>query len=123
MLGVIAYMLLASALPFYGKQRQDIVNKILKNKFSFKNKRWRTVSPQAKEFVMYLLVLDPDERADAERALGSAWLNLDARRTTSRTPHAEEEEMAKSSMLRFAGYARLKKMVSKSKKHEVKRSP
>jgi len=109
-------MLLGSALPFYGKQRKDVINKILKNKYSFKHRRWRQVSPEAKQFVSDLLVLDPDKRADAERALGSAWLNLDAKSTASRTPRAEEEEMAKASMLRYAGYPKLKKMVSRHKK-------
>ena len=124
MTGVIAYMLLASALPFYGSKRQDVVKKILKNKYSFKIRRLRKVSPQAKEFISDLLVLDPDERADAETALGSAWLNLDANKSiSSRTPRAEEEEeRAKESMLNYARYPKLKKMVSKNMMHTVERA-
>jgi calcium-dependent protein kinase len=103
-------MLLASALPFYGKDRMQIIKKILKNKYSFKGKCWKRVSPEAKSFISNLLVLDPDQRADAERALGSAWLKATLTSTTTGTPRAEEEEMARSSMLNYAVYPKLKKM-------------
>jgi serine/threonine protein kinase len=88
------------------------MKKILNNKYSFKGKRWKRVSPEAKSFISDLLVLDPDERADAESALGSAWLNLQsaAPTSTTSTPRAEEEEMARSAMLKYAGYPKLKKM-------------
>ena len=71
------------------------------------------MSPEAKEFISDLLVLDPDQRADAERALGSAWLNIQSAASTTSTmctPRAEEEEMARSAMLKYASYPKLKKM-------------
>jgi len=103
-------MLLASALPFYGNERDQVVKKILKGKYSFKARRWKRVSPEAKEFISKLLVLDPDERPDAETALGSAWLNLRSPASAMFTPRAEEEERAQSSMLKYAKYPKLKKM-------------
>lgn len=112
-IGVIAFMLLASAVPFYGSNRREIAKLIVANKYAFKGKRWKRVSPEAKAFIEDLLVSDPDERASAESALGSAWLNLyqpSVPTSKRRAPRAEEEEMARSSMLRYAGYPKLKKM-------------
>ena len=105
--------------------RRQVIKMILANKYSFKGKRWKRVSPQAKAFIRDLLVLDPDKRSDAESALGSAWLNLylqSAPTNARRAPRVEEEEMARSSMLRYAGYPKLKKMVSKNQ-HIVKGVP
>lgn len=107
-------MLLASALPFHGSSRQVVAKKILQNKYSFKRKCWRRVSPQAKEFIQSLLVLDPDQRADAETALGSSWLTKFGG-TSSVDPQTQEEERAKASMLKYARYPKLKKMVRREK--------
>lgn len=107
-------MLLSSSLPFYGKDRTAVTNKILKNKFKFKGRRWKAVSSRATAFINSLLVWNPDKRSDAERALGSAWLNpyvMSGPTSATRGPREEEEELARSSMLRFAGYSKLKKMV------------
>ena len=111
--GVVAFMLLASALPFYGRERTDVARKILNNQYRFRGKRWRRVSDEAKEFISdSLLVLDPEQRIDAESALASPWLSSDAGRsqTSGRFPTADEEEMAKQSILRFARFPKLKQL-------------
>lgn len=111
----MAFMLLSSALPFYGEDSQQVIKQVLANRYVFRGRRWKRTSIQAKDFIRDLLVLDPDERADAECALESAWLRLHQRavaRDARRAPLAEEEEMARSSMQRYAGYSKLKKMVS-----------
>ena len=69
------------------------------------------MSSKAKEFVQQLLVLDPDKRIDAESALGLAWLNLEGKTSTSL--REKEEELARDSILRYASYPKLKKMVNK----------
>lgn len=110
-------MLLSSSLPFYGTDCEQVMKRILANKFHFRAKRFKSVSPQAKAFIKDLLVSDPDERLDADSALGSEWLNLylQSGPTSARHgPRPEEEEMARASMLRYAGYSKLKKMVSKN---------
>jgi serine/threonine protein kinase len=108
--GVIAYMLLSSQMPFYGRKRRHIVEQILNCQFDFRGRRWKRISDQAKAFVEELLVLDPEERMEAQHALSMTWLN---RRfaATCRDPHEEEETMARRAMLRYAGYTKLKKMV------------
>ncbi len=108
--GVIAYMLLSSQMPFYGRKRRHIVEQILNGQFDFRGRRWKRISSQAKAFVEELLVLDDEERVDAQTAMRSTWLN---RRfaATVRGPDPEEENMARHAMLRYAGYTKLKKMV------------
>jgi serine/threonine protein kinase len=109
-IGVITYMLLSSQMPFYGRKRRHIVEQILNCQFDFRGRRWKRISDQAKAFVEELLVLDPEERDNAQTALSCTWLN---RRfaATLRDPFAEEETMARHAMLRYAGYTKLKKMV------------
>jgi len=108
-IGVIAYMLLSSQLPFFGRKRTQIVQQIMSGQYDFKGKKWQTISRQAKDFIRKLLVLDPDERLDADAAIRSTWLNR-RHAATTRAPLAEEEERARASMLRYAGYNKLKKM-------------
>jgi serine/threonine protein kinase len=113
-IGVIAYMLLGSALPFYGKDRLEVVKKILNNKYGFRAKRFKRVSPEAKQFVKELLVPDPDERKDAQTALRSPWLRLRTPLTTDDGIDAlrtEEEELARLSMVKYSTHPKLKKMV------------
>jgi calcium-dependent protein kinase len=112
--GVIAFMLLSSSLPFYGKERISVVHKILKNNYKFKGRRWEKVSSQAKTFIKDILVSNPDKRVDAESALGFAWLN---QRSTAAT--TEEEDMARSSMMRYADYPKLKKIVRKRRNNHA----
>jgi len=73
--GVIAYMLLSSQMPFYGRKRREIVKKISKATYDFKGRRWTTISSQAKDFVMELLKRDPTERPTAEEARKTLWVN------------------------------------------------
>ena len=108
-------MLLSSTLPFYGQKRQDIVNRILENQYSFRgNRSWRTVSRQAKEFIKELLVSDPEQRPDAQAALASAWLSNCGRKNATKVD-VEEEERMKASMAAYARYPKLKKMVSEGR--------
>lgn len=108
--GVITFMLLSSQMPFYGRKRRHIVEQILEGQFHFKGRRWRRISEQAKAFIEELLIVDADDRLDGPTALSSTWLN---RRfaATARGPDADEENMARHAMLRYAGYTKLKKMV------------
>jgi serine/threonine protein kinase len=111
-------MLLSSSVPFFGKSREDIAHKILGNQWAFKpTSRWKRISSQARQFIKDLVVMNPDERFDAESALGSAWLNpqLAATATTASMSHAprpDEEALAISSIIRYATYPKLKKLVS-----------
>jgi serine/threonine protein kinase len=107
--GVIAYMLMSSQMPFYGRKRSHIVEQIMQGKYEFKGRRWKRISQQGKAFIDDLLVVDPTERATAEEALRASWLN---RRyaATVRTPHVDEMDRTKDSLVRFVDYSKLRKV-------------
>lgn len=107
--GVIAYMLLSSQMPFFGRKRRQIAEQILNCQYDFRGRRWKHITEQAKDFIEDLLVLDPEDRVDAATAMSSMWLNKRFAATT-RAPHVEEETLACEAMVRYASYAKLKKM-------------
>lgn len=88
--GVLAYMLLSSQMPFYGRRRKEILDKISRCNYDFKGRRWGTVSRQAKNFIADLLMHDPNERPSANEAKQSIWLNM---RLTSSVRTATEHDM------------------------------
>ena len=108
--GVIAYMLLSSQMPFYGRKRHNIAEQILQCKYDFKGRRWKRISPQAKAFVEDLLVVDPDERATAEEAAASIWLNKRFG-ASARAPTEEELATTMASLSSYSHYSKLKKLV------------
>jgi len=107
--GVIAYMLLSSQMPFYGRKRRHIIEQIMECKFDFKGRRWRRVSEQAKNFVTDLLVGEPDNRATADEAFQSFWLRK-RKMASIRGPTEEEVEVAHDTLKNYARYSHLKKL-------------
>eukprot|EP00591_Stephanopyxis_turris_P016572 CAMPEP_0195541570 /NCGR_PEP_ID=MMETSP0794_2-20130614/51156_1 /TAXON_ID=515487 /ORGANISM="Stephanopyxis turris, Strain CCMP 815" /LENGTH=360 /DNA_ID=CAMNT_0040675673 /DNA_START=571 /DNA_END=1650 /DNA_ORIENTATION=- len=77
--GVIAFMLLSSQMPFYGKKREHVFQRILHGIYEFQGHRWYAVSEEAKDFVCGLLQVDTNVRMTACEALQHPWLNPDAR--------------------------------------------
>ena len=74
--GIILYILLSGAPPFYGKNEKEIFNKILTGNLSFKNKIWNTISEEAKSLVKKLLEIDPEKRISAKDALKEKWFEI-----------------------------------------------
>jgi calcium-dependent protein kinase len=107
--GVVTYMLLSSQMPFFGQTRRQIVEKIMKCDYDFSGRRWKRVSHQSRAFVKDLLVLDPDERATADEANQSMWLNK--RHVMSvRGPTPDEVDAIIGTIVRYADYSDLKKL-------------
>jgi calcium-dependent protein kinase len=73
-LGVIVYMLLSGAPPFYGKNDEAIKASIIQGVYSFPTELFRDVSREATEFVETLLSYDVDFRCTAEQSLQHPWL-------------------------------------------------
>ena len=63
--GVVTYMLLSGTKPFWDKDRESIVKRIMKCKFTFDGPSWKHVSPEAKSFVSSLLQFEPEDRPTA----------------------------------------------------------
>jgi Ca2+-binding EF-hand superfamily protein len=107
--GVIAYMLLSSQMPFYGRKRRHVVEQIMECRYNFDGRRWKRVSQQAKSFVEDLLVKNPDERLTAEEAAACTWLNRRYAATT-RGPSKQEIDNTTTSLTAYANYHKLKKL-------------
>lgn len=110
--GVIAFMLLSSSLPFYGKSRTQVLKKIVSGKYSYGSRRWQTIDTEAKVFVRDLLESDPSKRPTAEGALKLAWLDIEEDLKASSTPFNLDEtfDNIQAHMHAFAGYNWLKKL-------------
>lgn len=78
-LGVIVYMLLSGAPPFYGKTDEAIKASIVNGEYTFPHELFRDVSDEAMAFVSTLLSYNTEYRYTAEQALTHPWLaaNLD----------------------------------------------
>mmetsp|Transcript_25392 Transcript_25392/g.31643 ORF Transcript_25392/g.31643 Transcript_25392/m.31643 type:complete len:527 (+) Transcript_25392:41-1621(+) len=72
--GVMAFMLLSSQMPFFGKDERTVIMKIESCSYGFRGPRWKNVSDEAKDFVRKLLVLERSERYTAKKALAHPWL-------------------------------------------------
>lgn len=74
--GVILYILLCGAPPFYGTCEDEIFRKIITCKFSFKHSVWKEISPEAKDLITKLLDLNPKSRLSAKEALEHKWFTM-----------------------------------------------
>lgn len=50
-IGVITYMLMCGKAPFFGNTDEEIFNMVQNGKLQFGANAWKTVSPEAREFV------------------------------------------------------------------------
>jgi len=67
--GVILYILLCGYPPFNGANDKQIIEAVLKGKFTLDEPEWDDVSDDAKDLVKRLLTLDPDRRITATESL------------------------------------------------------
>lgn len=73
-LGVIVYMLLSGAPPFYGKNDEAIKASIVQGEYTFPHELFRDVSEDAMAFVSTLLMYTIEYRYTASQALTHSWL-------------------------------------------------
>lgn len=96
-------------MPFYGRTRAEIIEKIMKCDYDFQGKRWMQVSRQAKNFVSELLQHDPDHRPSAEEARQYIWLNKKLS-SSVRTANEEDMEAVATSFENYSGHKMLRKI-------------
>jgi len=72
--GVIMYVLLSGAPPFFGHTDQEVLAKVKQGHLTFNSRDWRGISEDAKELVRTLVKMDPKDRLNAEQALNHSWI-------------------------------------------------
>eukprot|EP00927_Polykrikos_kofoidii_P067056 TRINITY_DN62592_c0_g1_i1.p1 TRINITY_DN62592_c0_g1~~TRINITY_DN62592_c0_g1_i1.p1 ORF type:complete len:619 (+),score=128.28 TRINITY_DN62592_c0_g1_i1:26-1858(+) len=75
--GVVMYILLSGQYPFAGKSKDELLHKIRKEPVSFKDRRWKRVSKEAKTLIAECLRKKVDTRCEVIDALTHPWLKLD----------------------------------------------
>lgn len=61
-IGIVAFMFLSGDLPFFASDLIEFLKLIKRNEFNFDGEVWETVSPEAKDFISRILVIEPTER-------------------------------------------------------------
>ena len=70
--GVILYIFLSGDPPFNGPSDSEIYAKISKMKFTFPEKKWRTISNEAKDLITHMIAPE-DVRYTAKQVLQHSW--------------------------------------------------
>ncbi|EWM22378.1 myosin light chain kinase [Nannochloropsis gaditana] len=105
--GVITYILLGGYPPFYDENQGRMFRKIKRGDFKFHSPMWDHVSPEAKDLIKRLLVVDPHKRLDAAGALKHAWILTSDHLLQKRDLAGTVEEMKKFNAKRkFRGAAK-----------------
>jgi calcium-dependent protein kinase len=104
-IGVMAFMLLSSSMPFYGSDRRRMMKCILKGQCNFESPRWKSVSNESRKFVRTLLQVCPHQRPKALEALDLPWLQKG-----SNAAPIDLLDRVQASMHAFAQYRKLKQL-------------
>jgi len=107
--GVIAYMLLTSHRPFYHKRRRQMIDLIMRAQYSVEGSHWDGKSPESKDMVSKLLVLDPKKRMRAADALAHIWLSKEFN-LSERKPDVTISTAVDASLLNYKNTSQLKKI-------------
>lgn len=75
--GVVMYILLSGQYPFRGKTKDELLQNIRREPVSFKDKRWKKISKEAKTLMAELLRKKPDARCDIMEALEHPFMQAD----------------------------------------------
>jgi len=74
-IGVITYILLCGFPPFYGDTVPEIFEQIMSASFDYPEEYWGHITPQAKDFIGKLLIVDTNSRMSASAALKHPWIS------------------------------------------------
>lgn len=73
-MGVVLFILLSGAPPFYDEDNFELFEKIKKCQYDFSAPAWREVSKEAKDFISKLLVVDPEKRLSGADIMNHPWI-------------------------------------------------
>lgn len=79
--GIILYILLCGFPPFNGESDDDIMEAVVRGKFSFFHRSFEKVSSEGKNLIKKILTKNPQKRPSAEEVLEQSWF-----KTSHETP-------------------------------------
>ncbi|KAH7444685.1 hypothetical protein KP509_02G088000 [Ceratopteris richardii] len=85
--GVIMYIILSGAPPFWGATEQRIYKAIQKGDLRFSSKPWDEISMSAKDLIGKMLHPDPKCRIPAAGALSHPWILYHTQKSCDEQPH------------------------------------
>lgn len=72
--GVVLYMMLSGAVPFYGATAPEIFEAVLRGNLRFPPRAFAGVSPEAKDLMRRMLCKDVSRRFSTEQVLRHPWI-------------------------------------------------
>ncbi|CDZ98882.1 pkinase-domain-containing protein [Phaffia rhodozyma] len=74
-LGVVTFILLCGYSPFSNQDNNELIEETIRGRIVFHEKYWKKPSAESKEFIKWLMNVDPDQRPTAQEALDHPWLS------------------------------------------------
>ena len=90
-LGVVLYFLLSGTLPFQSENMLELFNLIKEGEYDTDQKSWDHVSPEAKNLLQGLLVVDPEYRLKKEQIEAHPWFQTQVSNDSIPIDNDEEE--------------------------------
>jgi len=112
--GIVAYAMLSGRLPFETEDMENAYKMIVSGKITFPDAEWRSISPEARDFVQRCLAWEPTERPDANQALAHEWLKPPPESAKVHRLDSDLSRLAGLTTSKRASYQRLPQEVSSS---------
>ncbi|KAJ8909133.1 hypothetical protein NDN08_005827 [Rhodosorus marinus] len=93
--GVLLYNMLSGQLPFEGGSLAEVLKRVKAGHVEFPEKKWGSISDEAKNFIRGLLRFHPGERLSAKQALADPWFTLAQTRKERILGHDMSQMMTK----------------------------
>lgn len=103
--GVIIYILLCGAPPFWGETEEEILNEVSSASIDFTSDPWPKISDSAKDLVQKMLIRDPKKRLTAREVLCHPWVMVDGV-----APDKPFDSAVLTRLTRFSAMNKFKKM-------------
>jgi len=117
-MGVITYTLLCGYSPFRSETLHDLLQECMSGSVVFHERYWKDVSDDAKDFILCLLVPNPDQRWTSEQALGHIWLSGQNATDHDLLPDIRSGMEARARLKRAILLVGLQKRIARLKKQE-----
>lgn len=96
--GVILYILLSGRAPFFSKDRNNLIELIIKGQYSFNFPEFSTVSNEAKDLITKMLC-EQNRRISAKEVLEQEWL---FKKDNNSTPNSNTLKLTYDKMVKYA---------------------